>query len=750
MALPPQPDSPAPAGEATLPAAPALPPAPAAPAPPAPAARPAHSLTPMVLTGGVVGLIAGLAAGYDHFRKQPAVYESTALVSGTDPAAVMTPAVLDRAARRLDAMAPFAPPLPGTTSERVAYLNQNLSLQMRDGAVRLAFRGPNPADTPKYLRAVAEAYAAPAARPVQPPLPPAPDVKAPPAAPPPPSPAPVDADAAVAAERAKLQAELAAVTSEPILAVEKRLEANQTALKTTQAKLTTTNGNLEAIAGVGSDKAARLALMKKLGVTPDPDRPAAPTAEEKAWQAQLVTFEQKKAELGRRLGPEHRDMLALEEQITFVRASLDKAAAARPTEDALDRHHAALTKTWAKLNADASALAESVQRDEATLAAAAPIRARLDALRPAAPQPLPPMPVPDPFAVAPQPRPAAPPTPAGPEILSTPTTGERVSPLLYQSLVPGGGIGLFAGLGLGFLAFLVTGAIANRPARERKPKPVAPPKPVVLSGVVRRTGTTRIAKYDGPALSVPVLAQVPALKPDAPVEKKSVEGWSPALVSFSRPNSAEAEAYRAARRALVEALGSAGHKAVVVTGPGGGGDGKTTTAANLALSLAQSGKRVLLIDCDYHGTKQQELFRLGRLGDSLKSVMMNDVDLRSAVRGCEVANLFLLPAGRGPVDGADVLTRAKFKDLVAELKSQYEYVILDAPPTTADAELKALAEQADGMVLVVRNDPDAARRVETATSEVARAGSKVLGAVVTAAPVKAAPAATEQTTPTAV
>lgn len=749
MALPPQPDSPAPAGEATLPAAPALPPAPVAPVPPAPAARPAHSRTPMVVTGGIVGLIAGLAAGYDHFRKQPAVYESSALVSGADPAAVMTPAVLDRAARRLDAMAPFAPPLPGTTSERVAYLNQNLSLQMKDGAVHLAFRGPNPADTPKYLKAVAEAYAAPAARPVQPPLPPAPDAKAPPAAPQTPSAPPADPDAAVAAERAKLQAELAAVTSEPILAVEKRLEANATALKTTQAKLKTTNGNLEAIAAVGSDKADRLALMKKLGVTPDPDRPAAPTAEEKEWQAQSVALQQKKAELGRRLGPEHRDMLALDEQIQFVRGLLEKATATRPTEDALDRHHAALTKTWAKLNADASALAESVQRDEATLAAAAPIRAKLDALRPAAPQPLPPMP--DPVAVAPQPRPATPPTPAGPEILSTPTTGERVSPLLAQSLVPGGGIGLFAGLGLGFLASLVTGAIANRPARERKPKPIAPPKPVVLSGVVRRTGTTRIAKYDGPALSVPVLAQVPALKADAPVEKKSVEGWSPALVSFSRPNSAEAEAYRAARRALVEALGSAGHKAVVVTGPGGGGDGKTTTAANLALSLAQSGKRVLLIDCDYHGTKQQELFRLGRLGDSLKSVMMNDVDLRSAVRGCEVANLFLLPAGRGPVDGADVLTRAKFKDLVAELKSQYEYVILDAPPTTAAAELKALAEQADGMVLVVRNDPDAARRAETATSEVARAGSKVLGAVVTAAPVKAAaPAPTEQTTPTAV
>lgn len=174
---------------------------------------------------------------------------------------------------------------------------------------------------------------------------------------------------------------------------------------------------------------------------------------------------------------------------------------------------------------------------------------------------------------------------------------------------------------------------------------------------------------------------------------------------------------------------------MVVTSPGDG-DGKTTTAANLAISLAQSGKRVLLIDCDYRGTKQQELFRLTRLGDSLKSVLLNDVDLRVAVRPCEVANLFLLPAGRNPVDAVDLLTRAKFKDLVAELKGQYEYVLLDAPPTTAERELKGLAEQADGMVLVVRGGPDAKERTDRATSEVARAGSKVIGAVVTAAPVR--------------
>lgn len=704
----------------------------------------------MVVTGGVIGLIAGLGAGYDHFRGQPAEYESTAIVSGTDAAAVTAPVVLDHAARRLDVLQPFAPPLPPTTSERVAFLGQNVKAETKDGAVHLTFRGPNPADAPKYLKAVAEAYTAEPGAKTVPPLPPAPSAKAVPALPPAPAPTPVDDGARVAALREKLRRDLAAVTGEELPAVEARLKTNQAALAAARGRLKDTDRDLGALASAGKGRAERLAVMKQLGVTPDAEAPPALSDEAKTLQTQLASFQQKKAELGRRLGPEHRDMVALDEQIRFVGDQLARAKTTQPVEDELDRHRATLAAAKSKLDAEATTLAAAVQRDERTLATAAPIRTQLDQLasaRPVVTSPAPVPPEPTPVAVNPPATPA-PQQAAAPQLLTPPAEGERVSPLLYRSLVPGGAIGLAGGLGLGFLSSVVAAAVANRKPRERKP--VAPPKPVVQSVTARRTGTTRVARYDGPALGVPVLGQIPTLRPDQPVEKKSVEGWSPMLVSFSRPNSPEAEAFRSARRELVAALDSTGHKAVVVTSPGDG-DGKTTTAANLALSLAQSGKRVLLVDCDCRGTKQQELFRLGRLGDALKSVMLNDVDLRAAVRSCEVANLFLLPAGRGPLDGVDLLTRAKFRELVADLKAGYEYVILDAPPTTADRELKALADQSDGVVLVVRGGADARSRAERATGEVTRAGSRVLGAVVTAAPPRPeAPAPAEQQTPTAV
>jgi capsular exopolysaccharide synthesis family protein len=727
VALPPQPDRPADA--APNPDLTAVVPA----LPPAPPAKPARSRRATVLTGGVIGLIAGLAAGYDHFRRQPAVYESTAAVTGADPGAVLAPSVLDRAARRLDALQPFVPPLPDTTSARVAFLRDNVKLEVENGAARLAFRGPNPGDAPKYLRAVADAHAADT--PPRPPLPPTPAPPAP--APKTPDPAPV-VDAA--AEREALRKELAAVTTEEPAAVEARLATNKTALAAARGKATDLAADLAAIDAAGTKRADRVAVMKRFGVTPDPEPPADPAKKE--LETQLVSVRQKKAELGRRLGPEHRDMVALDEQIEFVRERLAALAPKAPAEDELDRHRAKLAAAKPALDADAARLAAAVAKDEATLAAAAPIRAKLAQLPARAPQPAPAV-----RAQAPETDPPAPPPQAAasrPAEVAPPTDAVRVSPLLAASLVPGGGLGLLAGLVVGFLTSLGATAWANRP--RRAPKAAAPPKPVVFSATVRRSGTTRLARYDGPALGVPVLGTIPQLRPELPVEKKSVEGWAPVLVSFTRPNGPEAEAFRAARRELVAALGSAGHKAVVVTSPGAG-DGKTTTAANLALSLAQSGKRVVLVDCDYRGTKMQELFRLGRLGDSLKSVMLNAVDLRVAVRSCEVANLFLLPAGRNPVDGAELLTRAKFRELVAELKAGYEYVILDAPPTTAAAELKALADQTDGMVLVVRGGPDAGGRAGTATSEVAAAGGRVLGAIVTAAPppTAAAPAAADGT-----
>lgn len=696
--------------------------------------------------GAVLGLAAGIGGGAAYHSHLPGEFEAAARVHVTGPApagdadtqvsVLRSRAVLDRAAKKLDDLRPFEMPPPKAGPARVAFLSDGLKVAPDPSApgpgstLAVAFRGPQPDDTPKYLRAVVEAYKAELASrnppassgtPVPPPVPGSP------------IPAPGPSTSQADAERDRLKKELAALTKDDPSTIEARLAATRSAADEVRVKLRAAERDLALIRAAGPSRRDRLAALEELGVEPVAAEPAGPPAGLRAAEDRLRMLEARKADLGRRLGPEHRDMVALDEQIKAVKEQVAKATPAAPKgPDELDRHREKLEAGRAALAAQLGVLTATAAGDEKLLAEVKAIRTRLDELaaaRPPAPganapgSPKTGQPAPPPGGAAPPPVPTAysvqavlPPGPAG-----------RVSPSAYRTLVPAGLLGLIGGAGLGLLASLVTSSFApgTRP-RRRPPVALTPRQPRIPAP----TSTTITA---GPRLAVPVFASIPAIHPDLPAERKSVEGLSPMLVSFHRPSSPEAEAFRVARRELTAALDNRGHQVIPVTSPGPG-DGKSVVAANLAISLAQSGKRVILVDCDLRRPKVQELFRLTRLGDALKSVMAAEVDLRMAVRSCEVGNLFLLPAGRGPIDPLDLLTRPKFRELLADLRSGYEYVILDAPPTTEEREAALIAGHADGAVLVVRPGPDVRSRADRAQGDLIEAGTRVLGAVVNAAP----------------
>jgi capsular exopolysaccharide synthesis family protein len=696
-----------------------------APTPPAAESRHAMRWTSL---GAILGLAAGLLGGWYYHSKQPGEFESTARlqVTGPPPAAdaetqiaiLRSKAVAERAAVKLDDLRPFEMPPPKEIASRAAYLEKGLSVAAEiptDGGSTLdvTFRGPHRADTPKYLRAIVDAYKVEATSRSAPARPtPAPAAKPSPPAPPPPTAQPD-------AEIERLKQKLAALTKDDF---ESRLGASRTAAGEVTVKLAGIDRDLALIRSAGSSRRDRQAVMEELGIKAD-SAPASSTnaAEIHAAEEQLRSLQFKKAELGQRLGPEHRDMIALDEQLKLAKERLAKATPPAKGPDELDAYRSKLAGERTALAAQAGVLAASVATDEKRIAEVHGLRKQLEeltALRPGSP------PVPAPRETP------APPTETGPTAFAVQATvpsgeGERVSPPLYRSLVPGGVIGLFSGAALGLIGALLF-ASSPKPVRPR-PKARVPISPPI------RTSTASVQMTSGPKLGIPVFANVPAIRPELQPEKRSAEGLSPLLVAFSQPSGAEAEIFRIARRELTNALQNRGHQVVLITSPGPG-DGKSLIAANLAVSLAQAGKLVILVDGDLKSAKVQELFRLTRLGDSLKSIMASEVDLRMAVRSCEVPNLFLLPAGRGPMDPADLLARPKFRELIAELKSSYEYVIIDAPSTLAEKEFAALAGTADGVVLVVRSGPDVLSRSDRARGQIIEAGARVLGAIVNAAP----------------
>lgn len=159
------------------------------------------------------------------------------------------------------------------------------------------------------------------------------------------------------------------------------------------------------------------------------------------------------------------------------------------------------------------------------------------------------------------------------------------------------------------------------------------------------------------------------------------------------------------------------------------GEGKTVIAANLALSLARGGARVVVVDCDLHDPSLHRRFGVDD-GFGLSSVLVSSASAKSAVRrvGVGGATIDVVPAGPTVADPADLLVRPKLADVLAELKGTYDYVVLDGPPVLPAADGLALARIADGVLLVVRSGKTRENALVQVESRLRGVGARVAGA----------------------
>jgi capsular exopolysaccharide synthesis family protein len=134
-----------------------------------------------------------------------------------------------------------------------------------------------------------------------------------------------------------------------------------------------------------------------------------------------------------------------------------------------------------------------------------------------------------------------------------------------------------------------------------------------------------------------------------------------------------------------------------------GGDGKTTISYNLAISFAQHGQRVLLIDADMRKPSVHTLFG-ARKTPGLSEVLTGGIQLDKALFTHEsLSNLFLLPSGTPPPNPADLIGSKRFDTLLEEVKSKYDLVIVDSPPVLMVTDAVILSTKVDGTIIVVRS-----------------------------------------------
>lgn len=200
-----------------------------------------------------------------------------------------------------------------------------------------------------------------------------------------------------------------------------------------------------------------------------------------------------------------------------------------------------------------------------------------------------------------------------------------------------------------------------------------------------------------------------------------------ALRYLLAPRSMEAENYRSLRTALNVISDAAQAKVILVSSPESG-DGKTTTTANLAVAMAQSGKRVLLIDADLRRPSVHALFHLrGDVG--LADVLGGEIEGLNALRETFVENLKILPAGPPPANPAELISTPRLPRLLASVRDEFDLVLIDSPPLLAVSDPCAIARHADGLLLVVRLGKTSLVTARRAQDLVSTHGLSVLGMV---------------------
>lgn len=199
------------------------------------------------------------------------------------------------------------------------------------------------------------------------------------------------------------------------------------------------------------------------------------------------------------------------------------------------------------------------------------------------------------------------------------------------------------------------------------------------------------------------------------------------LITLHKPKSPISEQYRTIRTNLEFTAVDDDLQTMVITSASSG-EGKSTTSSNLAVVYAQQGKRVLLVDCDMRRPTAHFTFRLSN-GIGLSTVLAKKTAIEKATHSTQVENLDLIAAGPIPPNPSELLSSKMMDRVLDELKTNYDIIILDAPPMMQVADTRLLARKVDGVVLVVGCDKSDRQMVVKAKEQLTLAEAHILGVV---------------------
>lgn len=273
-----------------------------------------------------------------------------------------------------------------------------------------------------------------------------------------------------------------------------------------------------------------------------------------------------------------------------------------------------------------------------------------------------------------------------------------VSPNISRNTMIGAAVGIVAAIGVLFLKTVFDNTVQNEEE---------------LKGIV----------------DVPVWASIPSFTKHNDKRHKGEDQVAlRRMIINSKTPFAITEAYKNARTSMSFSITDTEAKAVVVTScePDAG---KSTTVANLAMTMAKTNAKVLIVDADLRKPIQHKYFKVDN-SRGLSGVLAGHYSIGSCIS--EVAkNLYLMPSGVIPPNPSELISSDNMSKLIKELKNVYDYIFFDAPPASVVTDATVLAPKLDGVIFIVRQNRSEYPEMTKVMDDITRFDGKILGIILT-------------------
>lgn len=291
-------------------------------------------------------------------------------------------------------------------------------------------------------------------------------------------------------------------------------------------------------------------------------------------------------------------------------------------------------------------------------------------------------------------------------------------------------VGVAAGIGTNNISVVDPGEVARRPLKPDLTKNILL---ALVLGLFGGIGLAFLFEHlddtikSGSDLEKQTGLALLGIIPELDIRRESESESNVALYSHAQPKSAIAEAYRSCRTALTFSTTSGAPKLLHITSSAAG-EGKTTTAINIATAFTQTGGNVLLIDADLRNPSlHKELSLPNAMG--LTNFLAGDKQPAEVVKKSEIPKLYVMPTGPIPPNPAELLSTGKMMDMLKMSTERFEYVIVDGPPVLGLADALILANMARATIMVVDAGVTRTGALEGALKRLKGARANILGTV---------------------